>query len=407
MNTTSRATRRVLAATIALATLTAACGSDDDTTSDDGTTESSTDTGSTDTGSDTTATGTDDSADTGGGGDISEFEARVAEYQDPPTDINQTEALTAPLEPKKVTFIMCSDPTCQVLDGFLKEAITTLGWEYQSVSATATDPGAAVQAAIDTQPDFIAGTGVDIASFQPQMDTMIAAGIPYFSCYTTDIPGGEENNLYANCMDSSASNIYSRILADWSIVDTGGDAHAVVVGIPSFPILDVQSGHSMEAYAECETCSAQRLDLTIDDLTSGGVPNAIVSFLQSNEEINVVLLTFNGIDAGVAEAIDAAGMADRIKIIGSQATQPQLQQVIDGSEDAWTALPQEYAMWTLADQIARLSTGDWTQENERTTSPGRFYVVDTPEEGEAIVGLDNGWPGPENFKDQFKALWGV
>ena len=64
-------------------------------------------------------------------------------------------------------------------------------------------------------------------------------------------------------------------------------------------------------------------------------------------------------------------------------------------------------MWTMADQMARVANGEWTSANERTNAIPPFYIVDTPDAASAIVGLDNGWPGPDGFQDAFKQLWGM
>jgi ribose transport system substrate-binding protein len=331
----------------------------------------------------------------------------VAQYTKVPTAITQTESLSKKPDPKKVTFIVCADPSCVPLSDYLKEAVTALGWSFTSINAPATDFGSAVQQAIDTKPDFIAGTGTDAAAFQPQYDAMKAAGIPYFTCYATDVPGGTANNLYADCYDSSAAKEYSKVLVDWIINDSAGKANALVVNLPAFPILSAQADGVKAAFKACSGCTVKSLDLTLDDLTSGGTANAIISFLQSNPDINYLYLTYKGFEPGLPEALASAGLADKVKIAGTQAAQPQMQAVIDGKEAVWTSLPEEYSMWTLADQMARVATGDWTSENERTNAVPPFYLVDTAAAASEVVNLKDGWPGPEGFKDSFKTLWGV
>ena len=74
-----------------------------------------------------------------------------------------------------------------------------------------------------------------------------------------------------------------------------------------------------------------------------------------------------------------------MKIAGTQGLQPQMQAIIDGKEDVWTALPQEYAMWTLADQMARVANGEWSSANERTNAIPPFYLVDTAEAAHELV----------------------
>jgi ribose transport system substrate-binding protein len=393
-----RGKRVAAAAIVAVGLIVAACGGDDDSDSSaQSTPENSTA---------ATTAGTTDVMSAPATGD-SDAAAVVAQYTKVPTEIVQTEALSKAPDPKKVTFIVCADPSCVVLSDYLKDAVTALGWEFTSLNAPATDFGSAVQQAIDTQPDFIAGTGTDAAAFQPQYDAMKEAGIPYFTCYATDVPAGEENNLYADCYDSSAAQVYSKVLVDWIINDSAGAANALVVNLPAFPILSAQADGAMAALATCSGCTVKSLDLTLDDLTSGGTANAIISYLQSNPDVDYLYLTYSGFEPGLAEALASAGMSDKVKIAGTQGLQPQMQAIIDGKEAVWTALPQEYAMWTLADQMARVANGEWSSANERTNAVPPFFLVDTVEAAQTLVVLDNGWPGPEGFQDAFKALWGV
>ena len=101
-------------------------------------------------------------------------------------------------------------------------------------------------------------------------------------------------------------------------------------------------------------------------------------------------------------------MADRVKIVGTQAQQPQLQAIIDGKSAVWTALPQEYAMWTLADQMARVANGEWSSENERTNAVPPFFLVDTADDRrEHSSTWRTAGRARRVSRTPFKALWGV
>jgi ribose transport system substrate-binding protein len=332
----------------------------------------------------------------------------VTKYSAVPTAIVQTEPLKSKPPKKKVAFIVCSDPSCVALAGFLKDATTALGWDLTTINASPTDPGSAIQQAIDSGADYIAETGSDSAQFKPQMDELKSKKIPLFMCYATDVPAGESNGIYSDCYDSSAAKEYGKALMDWVAVDGNGASNILAVTLPAFPILGAQVTAAKEALSQdCPGCTFNELDATVSDLTGGAVPQQIVSFLQTHPEINYVYLTYNGLGTGVTKAIEAAGLADKVKVVGTQAAQPQLQEIIDGKSPAWTALPQELSMWTIADQMARLANGEWSADNERTSAVPPFYLVTTPEMAKELVDLAYGWRGPEGFQDAFKKLWGV
>ena len=189
---------------------------------------------------------------------------------------------------EEVAFIVCADPSCVALTEYLKDAHgARVG--VQSLNAPATDFGSAVQQAIDSQPDYIAGTGSDAAAFQPQYDAR-RAGIPYFTCYATDVPAGEENNLYADCYDSSAARCTPRR----SSLDHRRQRARRTCGgePPRVPDPRPRPTGPRPRPRSCPEFGVARPHARRPD--RGGTPNAIVSFLQSNPDVNYVYLTYNG-----------------------------------------------------------------------------------------------------------------
>lgn len=404
-HTSNRAHHRLRHQALALAAagalVLAACGGDDSSDSD--TTEASAEStaaGATVASETTAAAGTTGS--TVAGADAAN------DYSQPPTELTVDGKLSAVPEKKEVAFIVCADPSCTTLAGFLEETMDVLGWDLTTVNASATDPGAAVQQALDAGVDYIALTGSDMAQYAPAMAQAKEQGVPVFACYATDVPGGEENNLYSDCYDGSSAAVYAGALMDWIVTDSGGAANVLAVTLPAFPILGAQVDAAKAELEElCADCKFDVLEQTIENLVSGATPQAIASYLQTHTDINYVYLSYNGLDTGVVDALKSAGVSDQVKIVGTQGGAPQFQQIVAGTEVAWSALPQEYAMWILTDQMARHATGDWTLELERQSAIAPFYIVSDPEQAKALAELENGWAGPEGFKDAFKALWGV
>src|SRR3546814_13993765 len=125
--------------------------------------------------------------------------------------------------------------------------------------------------------------------------------------YSSDVPEGEENNLFANCYDLTAVDEYSRVLTSWIIEDSGADASIGVVNIPEFPTLsnavdDVEN--TLDEF--CDTCASQPVDISLDVLGSGGPTNAIISFLQSNHAVNYLYLAFGHFEPGLCQALHSS-----------------------------------------------------------------------------------------------------
>jgi ribose transport system substrate-binding protein len=335
-------------------------------------------------------------------------QANLDKYLAVPTKIVQSAALTKVPPAKKVGFIQCADPSCAKLATYVKEATGALGWSLVTVSATATDPGAAIQQAIDAGVDYIATTGFPVALFKQQMAEAKAKGIGVFLCFSTDVPAGPQNNLYSDCYDSTAAGAYATAMADYLIVQSKGAVNALVVSIPTYPILTAQvDAVRAELDKNCPSCKTDTLEVTVNDLVGGAVPQSVSSYLQAHPDVNYVYFTYASLATGVAPALRAAGLSSKVKLVGTQGSQPQMKEVADGTAAAWSALPQELSMWTMVDQMARLSVDQWSLPDERTAAVPPFYLVTTPDAANALVNLDDGWPGPDGFKDAFRKLWGV
>ena len=401
--------RTIVAVAVAAAVVLAACGDDDDSTeATTGATSASTapagDTrrrarhgraGDTAPAASTSPTGT------------SSGDGAVEVLTSPPTEMTVTEPLPQAPEPKRVAWVNCEVPACQVNNEFFTAAAEALGWDVELITYSFASPGTAFQQAIDSGVDYIATSGVALAQIEEQVALAKEQGIPIFECYSTDVPAGEENNLYAQCAGLLATDVVADTVTDWIIDDSGGDANVVMVTIRDFPILVAQEEAAQAAFSErCPDCTTDVLSATIDDLGAGEVPQQVASYLQSNPDVDYVWFLFSNVSIGVSDALEGAGLLEGRSLVGTQAEVPQLQEIVDGTNRAWSALPFEYAMWILVDQMARHATGVWSLEQEAEASIIPTWVVDSPEAAAELLPTE-GWHGPDGFQDAFKAMWGV
>ena len=351
--------------------------------------------------------------DDGGGGTAAgesaggEGDSAIEVVTSPPEEMTVTEPLPAAPEPKSVAFVNCPVPSCQDNEPYLQDALDALGWDLTITTYDTAAPGSAFQQAIDSGVDYIVTSGVPLAAIEEQMANAKAAGIPVFEVYSTDEPAGEENNLYSQIGGSASVGFSSDLLADWIIDDSGGDASVLFVTIRDFPILVEEEDAVAAAFDErCDGCSVEVLPVTIDDLGAGEVPQQVASFLQSTPDVGYVWFSFSNLSLGVSDALDGAGLLEGKELVGLQAEAPQVQELVDGSNAAWTAIPHPYGMWVVADQMARHATGVWDPQLEAEASVLPAWVIESPEVAEDLVPT-NGWEGPGGFEDSFKTLWGV
>jgi ribose transport system substrate-binding protein len=328
---------------------------------------------------------------------------RVAPYLEPAASVG----IETPVEgevPSDVSVYWLEGNIQSILpitSGF-EAATEALGWDLTTLSYDVADPqspGAAMQQAIDGGADYIAVSGQSIDVLGEALEAAKSAGIPVIEMYSTDEIGGEENGIYANVGSPASSNASYPLLADLVISDSGGDGSVLVVNIPDFPILQVASAAITGQFeSQCPDCTVESLDVSIADLTSGGVASAIVSALQSNPS-EYVFVTIGDLATGLPEALASADMSD-VKILGNVPNPEQLQSLVDGTSFAWLPLPRPESAWAAVDSMVRLAAGQEVDPAHEVL-PIEIWTTDnvpTPVEE---------YEGPEGYQDQFTALWGV
>jgi ABC-type sugar transport system substrate-binding protein len=331
--------------------------------------------------------------------------AAPAPLTEPPAQINVTTPLAEAPSPGQTFFwLQCELPICDKIGDGVEAAVDAAGWELETLVFKGSDPGAGVESALQRKPDAIGITGIPSAAIESQLAAAAAAGIPVVTC----APGPEEpsaETYAAICSQTTGPD--GENLARWAIKDSGGEAHMVMVTIPSFPALQTTvDGLNDTAEKYCPACSTGELDLTVEDLAGGQVASKLVAYLQTHPETNYVVFNFGDLEIGVPEALKAAGFEDKVKLIGNGAGPQQFQGVIDGGMDvAWVAYPAVYSGWEMVDAALRLVGGGTLPagyQQEIAALPS--YIVDTPEVAESLAPSFD-YAGPAGYEDQFKELW--
>jgi ribose transport system substrate-binding protein len=335
--------------------------------------------------------------------------AAVAALAEPPEAIGPTIAIEGEIPKKTVAWLECEQPSCAAIRPGFEAATEALGWELLVIPANSGAQGDAIQQALDQGADYLAHTGSPLATAEEQLAAAKEKGVPYASCYSTDDPDVDNNNLLIQCGDDDGVFYNGGLMANWVIADSGGQANVLVVNIPDFPVLVSEADGIKDAYStNCSACTVQELNVTIDALIAGEVGGAIASQIQANEDINYIQFTFGDLPAGVADVLEESGLLEGRKIVGVDFSAAiGLPEIVAGRHHAWTANPKVYAAWLMVDAMVRHSVGmDNPEERQNAALP--VFIVDSPEAATAALEYgDSGWPGPATMADQFKTLWGV
>jgi ribose transport system substrate-binding protein len=371
-------------AALVLALAFAACGDDDEGSSGGSSTESS----------------------SGGGGEgVTEAQSRLEPFEAAPTEI----LIKGPLEGtppggKKLVMLGTEDPNNQKLQNGLKELAGLVDWEYSVVSYDPANP-ATLNAAIDTaltqDADYVAEAGIPPT---PQMLQKVSdAGAKWV--LTSVHPVEVKDPVIVNANAYANDEQMGKVLADWFIVDSEGKGNIVIEHVPSYPILTgFIDGFQAEVEELCPDCKVKVQNITIPDLTAGKVPSIMVSALRSNPDATYVGFDVGPFAAGIDSALGAAGMADKVKIIGEAADEAAIAALKSGKHAAWTGFNPEYSTYVMMDSMLRDSLGMPIDAEAAGLQPTQIL---TPDNVEETVGDEGLWLEPKDALDQYKKLWGL
>jgi ribose transport system substrate-binding protein len=334
-------------------------------------------------------------------------QAVVAQYAAETHDVGVSIPLTSkPKTGVKFAFLQCELESCTYLAKAMKQATDALGWQLINIASKSATPGPAFQQAIDSGAQYIASTGEAPALYKEQAMAAKAKGIKILSCYDTTVPDPAQSNIYSQCGDTTFVEKTGPLMADWAIADSKGAAHILSVSIPSFPVLKSETdAFAAEAKKNCSGCSVTDLNVSINDLVGGKTPALVANAVQADPKINYVFNSFGSLPAGETAALKSAGLLDRVKVYGQDFSGFDLDEIVKGTQHAWSADPKSLAAWLMVDYAARLSEGmPLTEERKAAALP--TYLVQTADQATAVIKVGGDW-NPVGMADTFKKLWQV
>jgi hypothetical protein len=332
--------------------------------------------------------------------------AVVAKYGKADGSIGVTKPLTKKPAKQTIAWLECELESCPYETVGMKAATAALGWDLKVISMKSGEPAPAFQQAIDANVNFIASSGLNYALYKDQAAAAKAKGIKTVSCYDSATPPSEEKNVYMQCGDTLFVQKTGPLMADWAIVDSNSKANVLLVNIPDFSVLVAEAdAYKAEMKKNCASCTVTDLNVTIDDLVGGKIAGKVASQLQSNPKLNYVFNTFGVPAIGLTASLKTAGLDKQVKVYGQDFSKANLDEIIAGTNGAWSADPKAYAAWLMVDAAARLSIG-MPLDEERAAAALPTLLVSDAKLAKEIGDAGGDW-NPPGMEAAFKKLWGV
>jgi ribose transport system substrate-binding protein len=339
-------------------------------------------------------------AQSGGGASVAEAQTLTKQATTRPTSIGLTKPIGKPVPTgKKVVFISCGVEACEIQGNIIKQGAADLGWTAETIGTDGSPEQLqnAFKTALRQGADGVIINAVNRASVAKQIEQAKKQGVAFVTSASVDEPG---DGILANIADKRNSGNIGEHLAAQIVADSNGKANTVFVNISAFQILKALGDQFSSSYKKyCPDCKYDALDIPVTSLGKDA-PDRIVSYLRSHPQVNYVVLSVsNALGAGLPAALRAAGLADKVKIVGQSGDSQTFQDLQAKNINSVAAYDYYTVDYLMLDALARHFAGAPPQP----ANPPLWLVTPENMPAEATKGL---FPVVPTYRDEFKKLWG-
>src|ERR687898_2368032 len=297
-------------------------------------------------------------ASNGGGPGVAEAQAVAERASTRPTvlDLGKPVGKEIPIG-KKIAFISCGVEACEIQGDIIKQGAELLGWTAETIGTDGSPEQLqnAFQTALRQGADAVILNAVTRAVVAKQLAEAEKQGVPFVTLSSVEKTG---DGILANIADTRNSGRIGELLAAKIVSDSRGDANTLHVNISAFQILKALGDQFESSYKKyCPDCEYGPIDIPATSLGKDA-PDRIVSYLRAHPQVNYVVLSVsNALGAGLPAALRAAGLADKVKIIGQSADTQTYQDLEAGNINA--VVPYDYYTvdYLMLDALARHFAG--------------------------------------------------
>jgi hypothetical protein len=335
---------------------------------------------------------------------VAAAEATVRTWSAMPASIPETTPLaSAPPKGKTVLYLQCEEVTCGYEGDGLKAAAAAIGWTVKVLNFQAANPAtlvSALQTGLQYHPVAAFFSGVPQEGWQSEEKAYAAAGafiVDNYAATTPTGPGTEPGRGYA-----SHTVTEGTVLADEQIADSGGQpASSLLVNVPAYTLfVPLANAYKAQIAKDCPACQVTEEDFTLPQLFGGDLVPAVVSAAKRISGLKYIISAAGSFTATLPQALQAAGLGGKFKIISGLGEATDQQNVLNGTQLATAGAPYRLGGWQDMDIAIRAvmhlpaSAGDsvvpWVLLTKANTG--------TPSDS---------YDEPANYPAQFKKLWHV
>ena len=194
------------------------------------------------------------------------------------------------------------------------------------------------------------------SAISSQLAALKAKHVPWVAVAS---PSPIGDDMIANFSSSPEIALSGKVMADWIIADAQGKANVAYFWDPTLTQhLPAKNAFVAEMGALCPGCTVSVQTTSFSTGIGTTDPAQIVSYLQRNPDTNYIVIGIGDATAGIPEALAAAGLASKVKIVTRLADTINFKDIQSGTE-AMGVTEETYEIgWRMVDALARDFLGD-------------------------------------------------
>lgn len=298
----------------------------------------------------------------------------LAPYEKANPTISLPALASKPPTGKTIDFLGCPVASCLEIQQAAQAAASEIGWNVKVVNGGLTP--ATITSAMDSiaQAPDAAVLGIGIlpnSAIQSQLDTLKSKGVPFVAVASVS-PIGDD--MIANFSSTPEIAVSGKVMADWIVADSKADAKVAYFWDPSL----TQHKAAKDAFVSqlsslCPSCSADVQSTSFSTGIGTADPKQIVSYLQANPDINYLVVGIGDATAGVPQALAAAGLAGKVKIVTRLVDTGNFANIKQGTETMGVTEETSEIGWRMVDVLIRHMQG--ASISCCTTPVGTIHVI--------------------------------
>jgi len=332
---------------------------------------------------------------------LAKAQAFVAQYEQRPTQITDITKVTGTIPKNKlIDFIPCGAvPECLQEGNIVKQAAAMAGWTTKILTndGSPQQSKAAFEQVVRDKAAAVLYTAIPAATFSSLLPQLNANGTVISTCCVTD-PTGPTTGIDYNIDNLAQVGPIAGAQAAWVASDSKDTANSIYVNIPDFAILNTQfSNYKAGMSTYCPSCQVSELNIALANISTA--TTNIVSYLRAHPSVNYVIASTDSVTIGLPAALKAAGLNDKVKIVGQGATPVNLQYLHSGQEAADVAFPYFEAMYSMVGAVFQHYAG---MQIAASVAPPLWIL--TPSNAPTAT---QAFPVVTAYQTQYGTLWGV